>query len=89
VTGAGIGRGLRRISGGAATPMLPSSWKAVLVAFAAGRAIDVRGASGELNYDPATKQLSAPIEIWGVASEDGRFVTTPLDKGPQVSADRP
>jgi branched-chain amino acid transport system substrate-binding protein len=80
VTGAGIGRGLRRISGGAITPMLPSSWKAVLVAFGVGRSIDVRGASGDLDFDPHTKQLSAPIEIWGVTSEGGRYVTLPLAK---------
>jgi ABC-type branched-subunit amino acid transport system substrate-binding protein len=86
ITGPGIGRGLRRISDGAATPMLPSSWKAVLVAFGAGRAIDVRGASGELDYDPDTKQLNAPIEIWGVTSEGGRFVTTPIGPAPAPPA---
>jgi ABC-type branched-subunit amino acid transport system substrate-binding protein len=78
--GPGMARGLRHIAGGAATPMLPASWKAALAAFRAGRGIDVEGASGNLDYDPATKELEAPLEIWGVSLEGGRFMTTSREK---------
>jgi hypothetical protein len=32
-----------------------------------GQDINVRGASGELDYDPETEETSGPIEIWGIA----------------------
>jgi branched-chain amino acid transport system substrate-binding protein len=79
VTGMAMARGLRRIGSGEPTPMLPSSWKGALAAFRAGRAIDVRGASGDLDYDPATRAPSGPIEIWGVASSEGMFSTRGIE----------
>jgi hypothetical protein len=39
----------------------------------------VRGASGDLNYAPDARAPSGAIEIWGVATEDGRFSTTTLE----------
>lgn len=69
VTGRGIARGLRRIGSGDRTPIVAASWKPALAAFRAGKSIDLHGASGELDYDPATRELHAPIEIWSVTAQ--------------------
>jgi branched-chain amino acid transport system substrate-binding protein len=79
VSGGGMARGLRHLGRGPATPLLPSSWQGALVAFRAGLDVDVRGASGDLNYAPDARAPSGAIEIWGVATEDGRFSTTTLE----------
>jgi branched-chain amino acid transport system substrate-binding protein len=79
VSGVGMARGLRHIGRGAATPLGPSSWKGTLAAFRAGMDVDVRGASGDLDFAPHTRAPSGSIEIWGVADQDGRFSTTTLD----------
>ena len=80
VTGPGHGaRPAAPRRGATPTPMLPSSWKAALAALRAGRSLDLRGASGELDYDLATRAPSGAIEIWGVAGENGRFSMTPLE----------
>jgi branched-chain amino acid transport system substrate-binding protein len=76
VTGHGIGRGLRRVSAGTATPIVPASWAAVQSTFKAGNSVDVSGASGELNYDGDTEETRAPIEIWAVEAQgDKRTIT--------------
>jgi branched-chain amino acid transport system substrate-binding protein len=79
ITGLGMARGLRHLGQGDPTPLAPSSWKAALAALRAGRSLDLRGASGPLDYDLATRAPSGAIEIWGVAGENGRFSMTPLE----------
>jgi ABC-type branched-subunit amino acid transport system substrate-binding protein len=78
VRGPGMARGLRHLGAGEPTPLLPSSWKGAQAALRAGRSLDLRGASGDLAYDLATRAPAGSIEIWGVAAENGRFSMTPL-----------
>jgi branched-chain amino acid transport system substrate-binding protein len=73
-----IARGLRHLSSGEATPLMASSWANALEAFAQGESIDVRGASGTLDFDPETEEIvEAPIAYWVVSgttiAEDGVF----------------
>jgi branched-chain amino acid transport system substrate-binding protein len=81
ITGTGISRGLRHVSGGAPMSVIPPSWPAVVAAFRVGRGIDVSGASGELNFDPVTRETTAPIEIWTVASSGGQIAISRADAG--------
>jgi branched-chain amino acid transport system substrate-binding protein len=71
ITGAGIGRGLRRVSMGMDTPIVPAQWLSVGAAFRAGTSVNVRGASGDLDYNPTTRDLTAPIEIWTIGTSPG------------------
>jgi branched-chain amino acid transport system substrate-binding protein len=63
VTGAGMARGLRQMSRGERVVIDPSTWPLVLSSFEAGRAIDVDGASGPLDYDPTTEETTGPVEV--------------------------
>ena len=68
VTGTNIAKGLRRISDPVAPTLelKPSSWAAALQSFANGQAVNIEGASGRLDYDPANEETSANIEIWRI-----------------------
>jgi branched-chain amino acid transport system substrate-binding protein len=66
VSGLGIARGLRRISAGEKVEVGGSKYKTVIQAFRGGGSVDVVGASGELDYDPATEETTAPIEVWRI-----------------------
>ena len=68
VNGLGIARGLRYISdpGGTDVDIGPSAWNSVRAEFEAAQPINVRGASGELDYDAETGETSAPIDVWCV-----------------------
>lgn len=82
IDGAGIGLGLRNISAGPPVDILPDSWPLVVDAFAAGTSIDVRGASGQLDYDPVTEETVSAIERWQVtadASTTSGFAFTRID----------
>lgn len=66
VRGQTIAQGLRKVSGGTEVDIVPTSWNLVKQSFQSGQAVDVEGASGQLDYDPATEETSAPIEIWEI-----------------------
>jgi len=68
MTGLGVARGLRQLSkpGGVTIDIGPTQWNALWARFREGEQVNVRGASGELDYDPETGETSAPIEVWGV-----------------------
>lgn len=66
ISGQTIARGLRRISSGEAQTIQPSTFQPIVTAFSNGQSVDVSGASGALDYDPATEETSAPIEVWTV-----------------------
>jgi branched-chain amino acid transport system substrate-binding protein len=66
ITGAHIASGLRKISSGPSVAIQPLSWDGVIEKFRSGTGINVRGASGELDYDPATEETSGPIELWQI-----------------------
>jgi branched-chain amino acid transport system substrate-binding protein len=74
VTGQGAADGLREISesGVPASERVeiePTSWIEVRAAFSGGNAIDVVGASGQLDYDPETEETTGPIEVWWISSD--------------------
>jgi branched-chain amino acid transport system substrate-binding protein len=71
LTGVGIARGLLRVSDGGAIDLKPGSptgYTDGRSALQSGQTIDVNGTSGPLNFDPATGQAPAAIELWGVQS---------------------
>lgn len=70
LTGKGMGAGMRNVSEGRAINLLPTDWNTGRASFSEGTAINVRGTSGELDYDPATEETSAPVDVWAV-NEDG------------------
>jgi branched-chain amino acid transport system substrate-binding protein len=76
ISGVGIARGLRSIStlSGADVDVGPSSWNSLRADFGVGREVNVRGASGDLDYDRETGETSAPIDIWCVAPTVGSYV---------------
>ncbi|MGH1346496.1 MAG: ABC transporter substrate-binding protein [Nannocystales bacterium] len=73
VDGLGIARGLRQLSSGAPVDVLASSWSTIQASFQAGRSVDLRGASGALDYDPQTEETRSPIEVWSIESEDDAY----------------
>ncbi len=68
ISGQHIARGLRHVSVGEKVELRASTWTSVQQAFKAGDSIDVAGASGELDYDPATEETSADVEVWKPAN---------------------
>lgn len=69
VHGLGIARGLRKLSKGAGADVAPASWPGVAQALATGGSVDIRGASGELDYDPLTEETRAPVDIWKITGQ--------------------
>lgn len=69
--GQALARGLRKISDANAETIAvrPDGWPSVLEAFEAGRTINLEGGSGRLDYDPATEETTAAVEIWGIADD--------------------
>ncbi len=67
VDSSGIARGLRRVTGGdERIEVKASSWLDVVDRFGAGQRIDIEGASGALDFDPLTEEVTAPIQIWSI-----------------------
>ena len=69
VDGIGIARGLRQVSKKSADEVINigrNAWSTVRAEFNERSGIDVRGASGDLDYDPTTGETSADIETWCV-----------------------
>jgi branched-chain amino acid transport system substrate-binding protein len=66
IAGSTMARGLRRVSDGQDVEIRPSSWSSVLQVFRNAGSVDVKGASGELDFDPDTEETSAGIEVWQV-----------------------
>ena len=64
--GLNIARGLRRVSDGPAFDVTPSSFSPIVAAFGRGQSVDVQGASGDLDYDPATEETDGSFEVWTV-----------------------
>jgi ABC-type branched-subunit amino acid transport system substrate-binding protein len=79
ITGTHIARGLRKVSDGEPLEVRPTNWNRVKQLFSSGQAIDVRGASGDLDYDLTTEELSARIEIWQIQGDafTGVYVWNP------------
>jgi ABC-type branched-subunit amino acid transport system substrate-binding protein len=75
VTGSGIARGLRQISSGKSIDLQASSWYQIVESFRAKQSVDLRGTSSELDFDPKTEELTAPIEVWTVEQDGDSWVT--------------
>jgi branched-chain amino acid transport system substrate-binding protein len=76
ITGAGLARGLTHMSGGdgaLVVPLDPPNFNKAAAELRAGRDIDVEGASGHLDFDPASGEAPADIEVWTV--QGGKFET--------------
>lgn len=77
VTGAGIAQGLGKLSqadAGSSVSLEANQFTTLQAAFAQGRAVNVSGASGALDFDPATGVAPGPIDVWTIAP-DGGIVT--------------
>jgi branched-chain amino acid transport system substrate-binding protein len=74
ISARGTGRGLRHLSAGAPTPIIPASWLGVVAAFRGGQSVNVSGASGELDFDPLTREVTAPLEVWTISALPHRIV---------------
>jgi branched-chain amino acid transport system substrate-binding protein len=84
ITGIGIARGLRQVSNknsGETIPISGSSWSTVRAKFAEVTPIDVRGASGELDYDPNTGETQTDILVWCVSMEGDQAVIGACSEG--------
>jgi len=80
IGGENVARGLRQLSSGDSIDIRYTNWNPVRAAFEAGDSVDIRGASGELDYDTTTCETSAPIEIWAVAADkEGGYEFTQLE----------
>ncbi len=66
ITGTTMARGLRQISSGTAMDLGGASWASARATFATGATVDIRGASGALDYDPDTGETTAPILVWQI-----------------------
>lgn len=69
ITGLGEAKGLRHVSSGDPLIISSTGWYSLRAHFTDGQSVDVEGASGHLDYDPATEETTAPIDIWAV--DDG------------------
>jgi branched-chain amino acid transport system substrate-binding protein len=66
-----ISRGLRRMSNGLRFETRGSNWRPATEALQAGQGIDIAGASGQLNFDSDSQELSGPVQIWGIDTAAG------------------
>ena len=71
VDSAGIALGLQQVSNGEQLELKTTSWSSVVDAFARGDGIDSIGASGSPDFHGVTEEVSAPIQIWSIATEAG------------------
>lgn len=80
VTGQGIARGLRKLSDkerGLKFSLEQSQWRPIQAQIAAGVTLDIEGASGQLDYDGQTEEISAEAEIAVVVPSGSGFMFQP------------
>lgn len=85
VSGATLADGLTRLSSGTLYQLVPSDFTAASSALENGSTINVDGASGHLDFDPATGEAPSPIELWRVSGTGFQTVGTvepALRRGP-------
>lgn len=74
VTGPFMAEGLQKISQGTSYEIVSTTWNAIKTAFKNKQSINVKGASGELDYDPATEETTAPVIRWTIVPDgDGGY----------------
>lgn len=65
-TGANLASGIARLVSGRALEVGPMDWSTARSVLAAGGSIDLRGASGPLDFDLATGEAPANVALWRV-----------------------
>ena len=80
LTGLDIAYGLQQISdpSGKIIEVGALNWNDAKSEFKAGRAINVVGASGELDYDPESEETKAPVEYWKINDAGTDFATVEI-----------
>jgi branched-chain amino acid transport system substrate-binding protein len=71
ITGLGMARGLRMLSAGPLVRVEPVEWNRIKGRFEAGESVNIEGASGDLDFDPATEETSAPVVVWRIVPSTG------------------
>ena len=66
MSGRDLGRGLRQLSSGPSVPLDDTGWSVGMAAVAAGQSVDLDGASGCIDFDPETRQVTGDIDIWRI-----------------------
>ncbi|MBS2026691.1 MAG: ABC transporter substrate-binding protein [Deltaproteobacteria bacterium] len=76
IDGAGVAQGLTQLSNTsvAATPLSADQFTTLAASFSQGQQVNVKGASGALDFDNAHGVAPGPIDIWVIAP-DGGIVT--------------
>lgn len=69
-----LSESLRAVSNGEGEPVLPGEWKKAKELIAAGKAIDYKGASGDLDFD-ANGDVPGSYALFKVAGDDYEVVT--------------
>ncbi|MDH5670946.1 MAG: ABC transporter substrate-binding protein [Myxococcales bacterium] len=75
VNGTGIARGIRKLAtqGADRLDITETNFAKVVQAFGDDQGLDIDGASGPLDYDLRTEELSAPIVVWKVVQQGTAF----------------
>ena len=76
ITGLNIARGARHLSDGEELILTPSLWNGALQRFRAGQSVNIRGASGTLDYLPESEETSAPFDVWYIDTSTAPRITT-------------
>lgn len=74
IRGPWMAEGLQNISNGDAFDINATTWSSIKKAFREKRGINIRGASGELDYDPVTEETTAPVLRWTIEQSMGAWV---------------
>jgi ABC-type branched-subunit amino acid transport system substrate-binding protein len=72
-TGKLMAEGLQKISQGASFEISSTTWNSIKTAFKNKQSINVVGASGKLDYDPATEETTAPVSYWTIVPDGGDY----------------
>lgn len=66
-----MAEGLQNLSAGDPFDINATTWSSVKKAFREKRSINIRGASGELDFDPTTEETTAPVLRWTIVNDGG------------------
>jgi branched-chain amino acid transport system substrate-binding protein len=78
IGGRGIARGLRRVSEGTdVLEVKATTWVDIVDRFAAGEGVNVRGSSGDLDFDATTEETSGEVEVWVVDDSGANLAIVP------------
>ncbi len=84
INGLGAARGLRMVSdpNGPQIDIGPTQWNLLRAQFEQGNRVNIRGASGPLDFDAQTGETSSAIDIWSIRdpNENGRFEVVVLQR---------